>query len=47
MAHFVVITIEAEKPGTLQDLDYSLQVNDARAVYLPFLTSQQGLVLGL
>lgn len=47
MAHFVVITMEAEKPGTLQNLDYSLQVNDARAVYLPFLTSQQGLVLGL
>jgi hypothetical protein len=47
MAHFVVITMEAEKPGILQDLDYSLQVNDARAVYLPFLTSQQGLVLGL
>jgi hypothetical protein len=47
MAHFVVITVEAEKPGTLQNLDYTLTVNDARAVYLPFLTSQQGLVLGL
>jgi hypothetical protein len=47
MAHFVVITIEAEKPGILQDLDYSLNVNDARAVYLPFITSPQGLILGL
>ncbi len=47
MAHFVVITMEAEKPGTLQDLDYTLNVNDARAVYLPFLTSPQGLVLGI
>lgn len=47
MAHFVVITMEAEKPGTLQDLDYSLKVNDARAIYLPFLTSPQGLVIGL
>ncbi len=47
MAHFVVITMEAEKPGILQDIDYSLKVNDARAVYLPFITSPQGLILGL
>jgi len=47
MAHFVVITMEAEKPGVLQDLDYTLKVNDARAIYLPFLASPQGLVLGL
>ena len=47
MADFVVVTMEAEKPGVLQQLDYSLKVNDAMIVYLPFLSSAQGLASGL
>jgi hypothetical protein len=44
MADFVVVTIEAEKPGVLQDLDYSLTVLDAKLIYLPFVSTQNGLV---
>jgi hypothetical protein len=44
MADFVVVTIEAEKPGVLQDLDYTLTVHDAKLVYLPFVSTPQGLV---
>ncbi len=47
LADFVVVTMEAERPGTLQYLDYSLQVHDARLVYLPFVRGAQGLVSGL
>jgi len=47
MADFVVVTMEAEKPGTLQYLDYSLQVNDTRLVYLPFVRGPSGLSPGL
>jgi hypothetical protein len=43
MADFVVVTMEAEKPGVLQKLDYSLKVNDAKMVYLPFVLTQQGM----
>jgi len=46
LADFIVVTMEAEKPGVLQDLDYSLTVRDARIVYLPFFTSASGLVPG-
>lgn len=44
MADFVIVTIEAEKPGVLQNLDYSLTVHDAKLVYLPFVSTQRGLV---
>jgi hypothetical protein len=43
LANFVVITLEAEKPGVLQELEYSLEVVDARIVYLPFSSTPQGL----
>ena len=46
MADFVIVTMEAERPGTLQYLDYSLQVHDARLVYLPFLRGPQGITPG-
>ena len=44
MADFVVVTIEAEKPGVLQSLDYTLTVHDAKLVYMPFVSTQRGLV---
>lgn len=47
LADFVAVTLEAEKPGTLQHLDYSLQVREARVVYLPFVSGPSGLHLAL
>jgi len=44
LADFVVVTMEAEKPGILQELQYSLQVKDARIVYLAFVSGSSGLV---
>ncbi|MEM2891883.1 MAG: hypothetical protein QXJ32_05215 [Thermoplasmata archaeon] len=44
LADFVVVTMEAEQPGVLQRLDYTLTVNDTKMVYLPFVRSAQGLV---
>lgn len=46
LADFVVVTMEAERPGTLQYLDYGLQVHDARLVYLPFVRTPSGLAPG-
>jgi hypothetical protein len=43
LANFVVITIEAEKPGVLQNLEYSLEIKDARIIYLPFNSTPGGL----
>ncbi len=45
MADFVAVTLEAEKPGTLQYLDYDLKVNEAKLVYLPFQHGPNGLQL--
>ena len=45
MADFVALTLEAEKPGVLQYLDYSLTVQQAKVVYLPFMSSPSGLHL--
>lgn len=42
LADFVVVTMEAEQPGVLQKLDYSLTVNDTKLVYLPFVRSATG-----
>ena len=47
LADFVAVTLEAEKPGTLQYLDYTLTVNEARVVYLPFVSSPSGLHLSV
>jgi hypothetical protein len=42
VADFVFVTIEADKPGVMQTLDYTLDVQDARLVYLPFIWGQDG-----
>ncbi len=47
LADFVVVTMEAEQPGTLQQLDYTLTVNDTKMVYLPFVRSASGLMPAL
>lgn len=47
LADFVIVTMEAEQPGVLQKLDYSLTVNDSKMVYLPFIAGAQGLVPAL
>lgn len=47
LADFVVVTMEAEQPGVLQRLDYTLTVNDTKLVYLPFIRGGQGLLPGL
>lgn len=47
MADFVVVSMEAEQPGVMQRLDYSLTVHDAKVVYLPYTLSQAGLVSAL
>lgn len=47
LADFVAVTLEAEKPGTLQYLDYDLKVLEAKMVYLPFIHDGGGLSLFL
>lgn len=47
LADFVIVTMEADQPGVLQRLDYSLTVNDSKMVYLPFVQTAQGLVAAL
>lgn len=42
MADFVAVTLEAEKPGTLQYLDYELKVQEAKLVYLPMVSTPNG-----
>jgi hypothetical protein len=44
LADFIVVTMEAEQPGVLQRLDYTLTVNDTKMVYIPFIRSAQGLM---
>lgn len=46
LADFIAITLEAEKPGVMQQLDYTLTVNEAKVVYLPFIQTPSGLLLG-
>ncbi|HNU35289.1 MAG TPA: hypothetical protein PKJ15_01720, partial [Methanomassiliicoccales archaeon] len=46
LADFVIVTMEAERPGVLLYLDYGLQVHDARLVYLPFVRGPSGLAPG-
>ncbi len=47
MADFVLVTIEAEKSGVLQELDYTLTVHDARMVYIPFVQQAKGMTIAL
>jgi len=47
LADFVVVTMEAEKPGVLQRLDYTLTVNDSKVVYLPFVYAKGGMTPAL
>lgn len=47
LADFVIVTMEAEQPGILQKLDYTLTVNDSKMVYLPFVMGPQGPVPAL
>jgi hypothetical protein len=47
MADFVVVTIEAEKSGVLQELDFNLTVHDARMVYIPFTKQANGMTIAL
>lgn len=43
MADFIFVTMQADQPGVLQQLDYTLKVLDAKMVYLPFVRSGTGL----
>jgi endogenous inhibitor of DNA gyrase (YacG/DUF329 family) len=43
LADFAVVTMEADEPGVLQMLDYSLRINDSKIVYLPFVVTPAGL----
>jgi hypothetical protein len=47
LADFVVVSMEAEQPGVLQRLDYTLTVNDTKMVYLPFVRSASALTPAL
>jgi uncharacterized protein YbaR (Trm112 family) len=47
MADFVVVTIEAEKSGVLQELEYTLTVHDARMVFIPFVRQANGMMIAL
>jgi len=47
LADFVVVTMEAEQPGVLQQLNYTLTVNDTKLVYLPFVKGSQGMMPAL
>ncbi len=46
MADFLFVTIEAEKPGALQQLDYGLKVTSRKLVYLPYYKKGNELVPG-
>lgn len=46
MADFLFVTLEAQKPGTLQRLDYGLQVTSRKLVYLPYYMKGDDLVPG-
>jgi len=43
VSDFVFVTIQAEKPGILQDLNYSLNCKSSKLVYLPFVISGSGM----
>jgi hypothetical protein len=43
----VAVTLEAEKPGKLQFLDYDLKVQETKLVYLPFVQGAKGLQIAV
>ncbi len=47
LADFLVLTFEAEQPGVLQDIDYTVKVHGTQLVYLPFLQTQAGFTIAL
>jgi len=47
LADFVVVSMEAEQPGILQQLDYALTISEAKVVYLPFANTTTGLMPAL
>lgn len=42
LADFLVLTFEAEKPGVLQNINYSVEVQHTKLIYLPFYELQAG-----
>lgn len=42
MADFVILTNEAEKPGTMQSIRYDMTINKMMVVFLPFIRDQNG-----
>jgi hypothetical protein len=42
VSDFIFVTIQADKPGIMQDLDYSLTCQNAKLVYMPFVITQSG-----
>ena len=40
MADFLILSFEAEKPGTLQEISYEVNVRGTKLLYLPFDRSQ-------
>lgn len=46
MADFMFVTIEADKPGVLQQLDYDLQVVSRKLVYLPYYKKDSSVLPG-
>lgn len=42
LADFIILTNEAERPGTLQNIHYTMTVNDMSLLFLPFIRDVQG-----
>jgi hypothetical protein len=36
LADFLILTFEAEKPGVMQNIQYQVEVQHTKLVYLPF-----------
>ena len=43
LADFMILTFEAEKPGTLQSISYEVKVLGIHLAYIPFLKGNKGL----
>lgn len=46
MADFLFVTIEAEKPGVMQQLDYDMKVTSKKMLFLPYYRKGNSLVPG-
>jgi hypothetical protein len=42
LADFLILSFEAEKPGVLQDIKYSVEVQRTKLIYLPFYQDAEG-----